>query len=86
MSASERATEALEPIASALAADGYELSVQAKAEHVFDVRITATENACEECLSPPSVIKPILEDLLEQAGMTPSEVTLRYPTDKVTSA
>ncbi len=82
MSTASRALEALEPIASTLAADGYELSVEEGPDRVLDVRITATENACEECLSPPHVILPIVEDLLEQEGLTPAGVNLRYPNDK----
>jgi hypothetical protein len=60
---------------SALAADGYLLEV---AEHGDRVRVTisATPQACADCLVPPDLMRGILGQAL---GVPPDAIDLTYP-------
>lgn len=67
--------EDLAGIRATLAADGYELDAHEEAERVV-VTITATAEACEDCLAPPEVMRAILGKSLA----VPAEaIDLRYP-------
>lgn len=74
------ADEAVTPIRSALEADGYELLVEADGPQVV-MRIKAGAEACEECLVPPTVMRPMIDKLLADAGLASTDWTLVYPTD-----
>jgi hypothetical protein len=69
---------ALAPAIGALRADGYDASVTLENE-VVHFQITAGPDACEECLTPPTILEPMLTQLLREAGCNES-VALRYPT------
>lgn len=72
-------TIVLAPIIEALEADGYGASVHVK-DGVVTFQIIATEDACADCLSPPSVLQPVITHLLQTAGLTQG-LDLRYPPD-----
>ncbi len=69
--------DALEPIITALEASDYHLSA-AQAEGTVTLSITAGADACEECLSPPSVLEPMVRILLADNGID-GDFKLRYP-------
>jgi len=58
-----------------LAADGYELEAHEEDERVV-VTITATPEACEDCLAPPDVMRAILGKSL---AVPADAIDLRYP-------
>ena len=73
---------ALQPIADALAADGYILECSRSMElTVLDV--TATPAACEDCLVPKDMMLRMIVRRLDDAGVISSNyaLTLRYPND-----
>ena len=74
-----RAVAALEPIAEALQADGYTLSVEDGDAAKLKVHIAATADACEECLAPKNVIQPMIEELLLTEGLGVDGVEVSYP-------
>lgn len=58
-----------------LAADGYELAAREDGDRVV-VTISATPEACEDCLAPPDVMRAILGKSLA----VPAEaIDLHYP-------
>lgn len=67
----------LRPIQVALEADGYALEVTFD-ESTVSIGIVAGPEACEECLSPPSILEPIVRKLMDDAGWQ-QMVELRYP-------
>jgi hypothetical protein len=72
-----RVEAALEPLVMALQADGYEAVVtEAPGEVLF--KIVAGQNACEECLSPRSILEPIIQHAL-RAGGVEANLKLIYP-------
>jgi hypothetical protein len=67
--------QGLKDVQAMLAADGYALDAREDGERVV-VRIEATSEACEDCLSPPEVMRAILGKSLA----VPAEVIeLHYP-------
>lgn len=58
-----------------LAADGYELHAREDGERVV-VTIAATPEACEDCLSPPDVMRAILGQSL---AVPADAIDLHYP-------
>lgn len=66
--------EGLASIRTSLAADGYAIEVE-EGERV-SVVISATPEACAECLVPASVMVPILEHALKVPG---DRIDLTYP-------
>jgi hypothetical protein len=60
---------------SALAADGYLLEVAEDADRVR-VTISATPQACADCLVPPDLMRGILGQAL---GVPPDAIDLTYP-------
>lgn len=69
---------ALEPVSSALAADGYALTARLEGG-ALAVRIAATPEACEDCLIPKDLMGRMIASALAGAGLTASSVDLRYP-------
>ena len=70
--------EAFAGIREGLQADGYDLEVVEASGTVLKVTIVALEGACEDCLSPPSVMSMILSGSLEGA-YSPEELEITYP-------
>lgn len=68
--------QGLASIRTSLEADGYAIDVT-DGERVTVV-ISATPDACAECLVPESVMRPILEHSLKVPG---DRIDLTYPTD-----
>jgi hypothetical protein len=60
---------------SALAADGYLLEVAEDGDRVR-VTISATPQACADCLVPPDLMRGILGQAL---GVAPDAIDLTYP-------
>jgi hypothetical protein len=74
MSYSER-TGAL---AASLEADGYHMAIDEDGSRV-SVVITASPEACEDCLVPKDLMRGILSQSLGISGDT---IDIRYPTDR----
>lgn len=72
--------EAFGAIRSGLKADGYDIEVTEATEDALKVHIIALEGACEDCLSPPSVMAMVLSGSLEGA-YSPDELDISYPAD-----
>lgn len=70
----------LEGIVSALKLDGYDLKVERAGKHL-DLRIGVLENACEDCLSPPSIFARVISGALK-GQYSPENIRISYPTDK----
>lgn len=70
--------EALEPVATALAADGYGLEA-ARVDDDVVIRIVAGPDACDDCLSPRTVMEPMIRELLAEAGLDGTGLRLSYP-------
>jgi hypothetical protein len=69
--------EGLTAMRATLAADGYDLDAREEDERVV-VTITATPEACEDCLAPPDVMRAILGKSLA----VPAEaIDLYYPAE-----
>jgi hypothetical protein len=62
-------------LASSLAADGYHLAVAEQGDRVR-VTITATPQACADCLVPEDLMRGILGQAL---GVPPAAIDLTYP-------
>lgn len=69
--------EGLQSLRSSLEADGYRLDVQEEGDRV-GVRITATAEACPDCLVPEPVLRGILQQTL---GVPEESIDLTYPRD-----
>lgn len=67
--------QGLEGMRASLAADGYELAAREEGERVV-VTISATPEACEDCLAPPDVMRAILGQSLAVPADT---IELHYP-------
>jgi hypothetical protein len=73
----EEITTALAPIAGALQHDGYVLEVTDASEHL-SLRITANEDACEDCLVPQGVMAATISSALDGA-YAPNQIEIAYP-------
>jgi hypothetical protein len=69
---------ALAPIASALAADGYELSATREGS-MLNVSVAAGPEACQECLVPKDLMAQMIRTALSNAGLAAASVNLTYP-------
>jgi hypothetical protein len=63
---------------STLAADGYLLEVAEEGDRVR-VTISATRQACADCLVPPDLMRGILGQAL---GVPPDAIDLTYPEER----
>jgi hypothetical protein len=70
-------TERAVVLRSSLAADGYEMDIVPSGDRV-SVTITATEQACPECLVPKDLMRGILGQTL---GVDSDMIDLTYPSD-----
>lgn len=68
--------QGLETMQATLAADGYALDAREEGERVL-VTISATPQACEDCLAPPDVMRAILGKTL---AVPADAIVLTYPT------
>lgn len=67
----------LDSMRATLAADGYSLHAHEDGERVV-VTITATPEACEDCLAPPDVMRAILGRSL---AVPVEAIELHYPAE-----
>jgi hypothetical protein len=74
-------TEELEPLRAMLAADGYALAAALSADgRTVVLDITATADACAECLAPPTVIASVARSCFsESSALTGREIDVRLP-------
>jgi hypothetical protein len=68
----------LSSLRAALEADGYHLDVREEGERL-DARISATPEACEDCLVPKRVLLAMLHQAL---GVPEDAIDLRYPGER----
>lgn len=73
----EKLGSALAPLLMGLEADGYGANVRETPDRVY-VEITANSGSCSECLTPRSVMEPMITTLLREAGYA-QELVLTYP-------
>jgi hypothetical protein len=71
----QRVSDALEGLRSMLAADGYDLGI-ALADERLVLEVTATADACADCLVPPATMETIMRGALQRAGVPVDELTL----------
>jgi Fe-S cluster biogenesis protein NfuA len=71
-----KVTEALDPIASALRHDGYDLQVLDASDRL-SLRIVALEGACEDCLVPEDAMVLTVCNVVD--GYAPEQVSIEYP-------
>ena len=67
--------EQLQALRSSLDADGYRLDVRSERGRTR-VEISATPDACADCLVPKDLMRGILQQAL---GVPPDTIDLRYP-------
>ncbi|MGE5289241.1 MAG: hypothetical protein ACM3ML_19000 [Micromonosporaceae bacterium] len=70
-------TERLRALQSSLAADGYEMQVLDRGGRM-DVSISASPEACADCLVPKQLMRGILKQVL---GVAEDAIDLTYPRD-----
>jgi hypothetical protein len=70
-------TEILAPVIGALEADGYEPKIEAR-DGVVSFEVAAGPDACEECLSPPEILRQTIAHLLTQSGIS-DDIQIQYP-------
>ncbi len=72
--------EALEPLRTMLAADGYWLQVESTTGDFNEVTLTveAEPDACEDCLVPVDLFRAIVNQHLTDNGLEPN-ITIAYP-------
>ena len=75
----ERAREILVGVRGALEADGYGMSIE-PADAGIHITVTATGDACAECLVPVEVFEGIISSALEKDGLTVEKIEVTYPT------
>jgi hypothetical protein len=73
--------DALEPLADALLADGYELRATETGERTARVEVVATPDACADCLVPPDVFGAIIRTRLSEVLSGAWAVEVVYPAD-----
>lgn len=76
------ASDTLSGLRQGLNADGYDLEVSTIDDKVR-LRIVALDGACEDCLSPPSVMTRIFAAALQEreSSITPDDIVIQYPAD-----
>ena len=77
-------TAALEPLAEALLADGYELHATQTADRAARVDVVATPDACADCLVPQDVFAAIIRTRLNEVLSGTWHVEVVYPADGAT--
>ena len=74
-------TAALEPLADALLADGYELRATQLADRAARVEVVPTPDACADCLVPPDVFAAIIRTRLAEVLSGTWDVEVVYPVE-----
>jgi hypothetical protein len=75
----QQASLALQPLADTLAADGYNLQVEETPSHL-ELIVTATQDACAECLVPKSIFKNMATMVLRENGVVlNTDLQITYP-------
>jgi hypothetical protein len=69
--------EQLQALRSSLDADGYRLDVRSEGGRT-QVEISATPDACADCLVPKDLMRGILQQAL---GVEPDSIDLSYPSE-----
>ena len=72
-------TERIVALRSSLAADGYHLEIAEEGTRVH-ATISATPQACADCLVPKDLVRGILEQAL---GVPADAIDLTYPRDTI---
>lgn len=67
---------ALAPLATMMRSDGYELTWEWLGADTIAATISATADACAECLAPKNVIEVILRNTLQETPVTLAAVTM----------
>jgi hypothetical protein len=83
MSDATGGADELEPVRAMLAADGYDLAVDLSADgRTVVLDITATADACAECLAPATVIASVARSCLaDGSALAGREIDVRLPVD-----
>jgi len=81
MSAAANVTEELEPLRAMLAADGYALAASFSSDgRTIVLDITATVDACAECLAPPTVIASVARSCFSEfSALAGREIDVHLP-------
>jgi hypothetical protein len=75
----ENAAAALAPLADALQADGYVLTV-AQVPPDLELTVTATPDACAECLVPKAMFQQMAATTLKDSGVVVTgDIRIIYP-------
>ena len=77
--ANDTTTEALQPLAEALGADGYELGITELGGNAVKLEVRATESACEECLVPKFLFADMAAHRLQEASGEAWTIDVVYP-------
>lgn len=75
-------TAALQPLAEALEANGYELRADVIGERAARVEVVAAEGVCGECLVPKEMFGGMVVAQLEEQLSESWTIELLYPTDQ----
>lgn len=71
-------SDELAGIISAMRADSYDVAVEEVTPERVVLRIDALEGACDDCLSPPSVMAGLVSGALN-GRYVPDQITIHYP-------
>lgn len=71
---------ALQPTRTGLEVAGFQLALQEVGGRL-QMKVTAGEGACEDCLVPKSLFRQMANDEIRQAGLSPVELDVLYPID-----
>jgi hypothetical protein len=83
LSAVRDVDDALDPIRSMLAAEGFELSISGGEGSPIVLSVAAGPDACEYCLVPKATLRAIALDKLAGRGLGGSlEIEVVYPEDQ----
>ena len=74
-------TERVSAVATALAADGYVLTVAGPEAGRLTARIEARPDACAECLVPKQVMGGLLAQAIGDASLGEDVIDMLYPVD-----
>jgi hypothetical protein len=78
-SLSQQASSALQPLVETLEADGYQLRVE-ETQSRLNLIVTATADACAECLVPKTVFQNMATMALKEGGVAlERELQITYP-------
>jgi hypothetical protein len=81
VSVATNVSEELEPLRAMLEADGYELAAALSSDgRTVVLDITATADACADCLAPPTMIASVARSCFsDSSALAASEIDVRLP-------